>query len=303
MLSYMKRIRYQLAYLIVSLVLLGMPVTVLAGGIVIPSSETSNGSIGLVGTIPSPPPTQAATIAVPINQASFSNSPITVSGLCPSNLLIKVFSNNIFVGSTDCTNGTYSLPVDLFGGQNNLTAIDFDSLDQSGPVSNTVIVNFNDALLANFGSVVSLTSNYAKRGADPNQQLNWPFLLSGGTGPYAISINWGDNSPTDLISQQFSGTINASHVYKSAGTYNIIIKATDKNNTQAFLQVVGVANGAVVNLSTSGQSQGSSLVYSQKAQVVWWPAALMLPLILASFWIGGKYQLAALRRQLEKQRG
>ncbi len=297
----MKRFKFQFLSLILTFLLI-LPVNILAGGLIIPSSETSNGSIGLVGTIPSPPPTQAATIAVPVNQASFSNSPITVSGLCPSNLLIKVFSNNIFIGSTQCNNGTYSLQVDLFGGQNNITAIDYDNLDQSGPVSNTVPVSFNDALLANFGSVVSLTSNYAKLGADPNQTLTWPFLLSGGSAPYAISINWGDNSPTDLISQQFPGTINATHIYKIAGTYNIIIKATDKNNTQAFLQVIGVANGAVA-LTTTNPNQGSSLVNSQKPQTIWWPAALMLPLILASFWIGGKYQLVALRKQLEKQRG
>lgn len=293
--------RYSYFFLLVLVVIVSFPINSLASGLVIPSSETSNGSIGLVGTIPSPPPTQAATIAVPVNQANFTSSPITISGLCPTGLLIKIFSNNIFVGSTQCLNGTYSLSIDLFGGQNNLTAIDYDSLDQSGPVSNAVIVSYNDALLANFGSVVSLTSNYAKRGADPNQPLDWPFLLSGGTGPYAISINWGDNSPTDLISQQFSGTINASHIYKTAGTFNIIIKATDKNNTQAFLQVVGVANGAVT-LSTTNSSQGSTLVNNQKPQVIWWPAASMVPLILVSFWIGGKYQLVALRRQLEKQR-
>ena len=267
----------------------------------IPSSETSNGSIGLVGTIPSPPPTQAATIATPVNGASLSSLPINVNGLCPNSLLIKIFSNNVFIGSTMCNNGTYSIPVDLFSGQNDLVAQDYDSLEQAGPASNTVTVTFNDAVLANFGSVVTLSSNYARRGADPNQPLTWPFILTGGTGPYAISINWGDNSPTDLISQQFAGTINASHVYETAGTYNIIVKATDKNGSQAFLQVVGIANGAVTNLTTSSGTQ-SSLINSQKAQIIWWPALLMIPLILVSFWIGGKFQLVALRKQLEKQR-
>ncbi len=267
----------------------------------IPSSETSNGSIGLVGTIPSPPPTQAATIATPVNGASFSSLPINVTGLCPKSLLIKIFSNNVFVGSALCSSGSYSVPIDLFSGQNDLVVKDYDSLEQSGPVSNTVTVTFSDALLANFGSVVSLTSNYARRGADPNQILTWPFILTGGTGPYALSIDWGDNSPTDLISTQFAGTINASHVYKTAGAYTITVKATDKNNSQAFLQVVGIANGAVTNL-TSSQSQGNSVVYTQKPQIIWWPALIMLPLTVAAFWVGGKYQLTALRKQLEKQR-
>ena len=268
----------------------------------IPSSETSNGSVGLVGIIPSPPPTQAATIVTPVNGASFTTLPINVNGLCPKSLLIKLFSNNVFVGSTVCSNGSYSIPIDLFSGQNDLVARDYDSLDQAGPDSNTVSVTFSDALLANFSSIVNLTSNYARRGADPNQVLDWPFILTGGTGPYAISIDWGDNSPIDLISTQFAGTIDTSHIYKISGTYTITVKATDKNNSQAFLQVVGVANGAVTNLNSS-QSQSNSVVYTQKTQIIWWPVLLMFPLILAAFWIGGKYQLTALRKQLEKQRG
>src|ERR1700760_952775 len=62
-----------------------------------------NGSVGLEGKVNAPPPTQAATISTPGNGQSVSHIPITVSGLCPSNLLIKVFSNNIFVGSAQCT--------------------------------------------------------------------------------------------------------------------------------------------------------------------------------------------------------
>ncbi len=298
------RISKKLVYLFELVVLLiFMPSMALASNLpAIPSSETSNGSVGLIGTIPSPPPTQAATITTPVNGATFTSLPINVDGLCPKSLLIKVFSNNVFIGSTICQSGSYSIPVDLFSGQNDLVAKDYDSLEQSGPVSNSVSVTFSNSLLANFGSIVNLTSNYARRGADPNQTLTWPFIITGGSGPYAISIDWGDNSPIDLISTQFAGTINTSHVYKTAGTYTITVKATDKNNSQAFLQVVGIANGAITNL-TSSQSQSSSVVYNQKPQIIWWPALLMVPLIVASFWIGGKYQLTALRKELEKQRG
>src|ERR1039458_1665129 len=102
-----------------------------------------SGSIGLQGTISTAPPTRGATIAIPSNGAVFTAVPITVSGLCPSNLLVKIFSNNIFVGSTVCSNGSYSLQVDLFGGRNGLVARVYDSLGQAGPDSNTVTVTFN----------------------------------------------------------------------------------------------------------------------------------------------------------------
>ncbi len=102
-----------------------------------PDQQVS-GSIGIQGTISTAPPTRGATIAVPSNGAVFTTTPITVSGLCPSSVLVKLFANNVFVGSTFCVNGSYSLQIDLFSGQNDLVARVYDALDQTGPDSNLV---------------------------------------------------------------------------------------------------------------------------------------------------------------------
>src|SRR5665213_999026 len=161
---------------------------------------TKSGSIGIQGTIPSPPPARGATIVVPSNGDVFTNVPITVSGLCPTGLLVKIFDNNVFVGSTVCVNGSYSLQIDLFSGRNDLVARVYDALDQAGPDSNTVTVTFNDAQFLQFGTHVSLTSDFAERGAPPGQKLDWPVILSGGTAPYAVSVDWGDGTATDLLS-------------------------------------------------------------------------------------------------------
>jgi hypothetical protein len=258
--------------------------------------QQSQGSVGLQGTISTAPPSRGATISSPGNGASFSSVPITVGGLCPPGVLVKVFSNNVFVGSTVCTSGSYSVQVSLFSGQNDLVARVYDALDQSGPDSNVVSVTFSDAQFAQFGTRIILSSNYAQRGAPPGTQLEWPILLSGGTGPYAISVDWGDGSPTDLISQSTAGTITLKHTYKTAGIYKVIIKATDKNGGTAFLQLVGQATGATQNNSKNG---GSSLV---KTEVLWWPALAMVPLLFAAFWVGQRHELFTLRKQLEKSR-
>lgn len=259
--------------------------------------QTSAGSVGLQGTISTAPPSRGATIAVPGNGAVFTSVPITVSGLCPSGVLVKLFSNNVFVGSTLCTNGSYSLQVNLFSGRNDLVARVYDSLDQAGPDSNTVSVTFNDAQFDQYGTHVSLTSPYAERGAPPGSELDWPVILSGGTGPYAISVDWGDGSTTDLLSQDVAGTINLKHVYKIAGIYKVIIKATDKNGGTAFLQVVGQATGAVQ--SNDKGKNGSAVVIRE---LLWWPAILMVPLIVAAYWSGRRAELYSLRKQLEKTR-
>jgi hypothetical protein len=265
----------------------------------IPPPGPSNGSSGLQGTVKTPPPTTAATITTPTNGQSFGTMPITVAGLCPAGLLVKVFSNNVFVGSAQCNNGSYSLQATLFDGSNELVARVFDALDQPGPDSNKVTVTYNNSQFVTSGvTQFTLSSLYALRGANPNEQLNWPIIINGGTAPYALSVDWGDGKPATLYSEQFAGTVIISHTYNSAGTYVIIIKGTDKDGQTAFLQLVGQANGAVTQQTgkTSGKESGTITII----KVIWIPAALCIPLIFVSFWLGRRYELAALRRHLER---
>lgn len=263
------------------------------------SNPTQTGSSGLQGTISSPPPKQAATISLPVNGQVFTQTPITVSGSCPKGLLVKLFSNNIFVGSVVCDSGSYSLQIDLFSGQNDLVARVYDSLDQAGPDSNKVSVTFQDGQFAAFGQRISLTSNYARMGANPGEKLSWPIILSGGSGPYAISVDWGDSSAPLLQSASFAGSLNIDHVYKSAGVYRVVVRATDANGQAAFLQLVGVGTGKVTQSGNLAGGGGTTTL--TRRVFVWWPFAVFLPIILTTFWLGKRYELQAIHRQLEEQ--
>lgn len=262
------------------------------------SQNPQNGSLGLEGTISTAPPTRGATITTPSNGASFNSTPITVAGLCPTGVLVKIFDNNVFVGAAACPSGSYSLQVDLFGGSNQLVARVYDALDQAGPDSNTVTVTFNDAQFAQFGSRVTLTSIFARRGANPNTVLSWPIILNGGTGPYAVSIDWGDGSAPTLQSQANSGTFDIKHTYTNAGLYKVTVRATDKNGTTAFLQLVAVANGAAQSTGTADKNGTTST----KTVVMWWPAVALLPMLFIVFWLGRRHELYVLRRQLDDAR-
>lgn len=257
-----------------------------------------NGAVGLQGKISAPPPTTGATISLPRTGQGFTTLPIDVSGICPAGLLIKLFKNNVFSGSQQCANGSYSIKTDLFTGTNELVARVYDALDQQGPDSNVVTVSFNDNRQGT-GSRVTLTSNFAKRGSNPGQTLSWPIILSGGEGPYAISADWGDGKAPDLKSQQFPGTFDITHVYDSPGVYNIIIKATDKNGNSAFMQLVGIANGALSQDSDAPKKEDEQNQVS-KTRIIWQPAALSIPLIIATFWLGKRYELQTLRRKIER---
>lgn len=267
-----------------------------------------DGSVGVEGVIPSNPPTRAATIATPTNGQTFTTIPVTVRGLCPANTLIKVFSNEIFVGSATCTNGSYSVDVSLFSGRNDLIARVFDALDQQGPDSNTVTVTYNDAQFAQFGSHVLITSQYARRAAAPNEVLQWPVIVSSGLGPYALSVDWGDGTPIELMSRPFAGVIDFRHTYKTSGVYRVTFKVVDTNGTTGYLQVIAVVTGATegktgsangVSGSGATTDENGKTIVTQR-EIAWWPMTLMIVPAFLTFWLGRRYELSALRKRLEQ---
>lgn len=261
-------------------------------------AATESGSVGLEGRINSPPPTTGASITFPRNGASFDNVPITVTGICPNGLLIKLFKNNVFAGSVMCTNGSFSMLIDLFTGRNELVARVYDDLDQAGPDSNVVAVNFNvpGFIVKNR---VSLLSSFAKRGANPGETLTWPISITGGDGPYAITVDWGDGKKEDIISQQFAGNIDISHKYDTPGVYNVIVRAADKNGDLAFLQLVAIANGPLSQTNVDPKEAGGKDKEPQ-IKILWQPAVAAIPLIIATFWLGQRHQLHVLRKRLEQ---
>jgi hypothetical protein len=257
-----------------------------------------SGSVGLSGQISAPPPTIAPTITTPTNGQTLTNIPVTVAGLCPQGTIVKIFKNGVFAGSAQCINKSFSLQIDLFSGRNDLIARASDALDQDGPDSATVTVTFNDARFGGTGSRIALTSNYVKRGANPGETLNWPIILTGGTGPYAISVDWGDGKPASLISREFPGVFDISHIYDNPGTYNIVVKATDKNGDVAYLQIIGVANGAVAdNAATGITDKISNLCATAGIPPVIAGVGISLIAFL-SFWLGSRYALLRLRKRL-----
>jgi hypothetical protein len=270
----------------------------------IPDPQPSTNSYGLEATKTQPPPTQAASITIPADGASFSTSPTTVSGICPTGLLVEIFDNNVMVGAINCVGGSFSLQVSLFEGTNQLTANDYDNLDQSGPASNTVTVTYNDSSLTAFANLLTLTSNYGREAANTGATLSWPLLLSGGNGPYAFSINWGDSATNELKSVALSGQVTITHVYHNSGIYHVTIEVTDVNGDTAFLQVVAVANGSSSGSAAasngSGSSKSKSAAVSTSTTILILPTIICLVLMIPIYWLGRKSQMVALRKKLDK---
>ncbi len=262
----------------------------------LPSPNPQPGSYGLEATKKQPPPTVAATITTPGNGGSFTTSPVTVAGICPTGLLVEVYNNDVLVGSVMCVGNSFSVQVTLFNGTNVLKAIVYDDLEQAGPASNNMTVNYSNSTLTAFGQLITLTSQYGRRSSPVGTQLQWPLQLSGGTGPYAFSIDWGDGTATELKSQSFPGDVTIAHTFKVAGIYSLNVKVTDVNGVSAFLQMVGVSSGqpAAVPATTTPTKATTT--------VIWIPAVIALILLLPTYWLGRRSQLVSIRNKMLKER-
>lgn len=267
----------------------------------LPTPAPAPGSYGVEATKRQPPPTQGANITTPGNGASFSTSPITVNGICPRGLLVQLFNNGVMVGSVMCNTGSFSIQVSLFAGTNELSAIVYDDLDQAGPTSNIVTVTYTDTRFTAFGALITLTSSYGRRSAPAGAPLTWPLQLSGGTGPYAFSIDWGDGSAPELKSQAISGVVNIVHTFKKAGIYQVNIRVTDVNGASAFLQVIAVSSGKV-DATAATTDKDSSGAGEPRTVVMWIPAAVSLALLPPAFWLGRRSQIVSLRNKMLKER-
>ncbi len=249
-------------------------------------------SVSLSGEMPGPPPSTGAVITDPINSQTFQNTPITVSGSCPSGTLVEIYKNDIFAGSTPCNNNnTFTVQVDLLYGQNSLTAIDYNQLNEAGPTSKAVNVTYNvqvppisSILNINFTATqLILETSAIFRGTFPGQELYVPIKILGGSAPFALDVNWGDNS-SQLIPSGINTTVNASHIYKSPGTYKITIRGSDNQHRVAFLSVAAIVNGQPGAVAGSSNSKGGTT----NKLLVLWPLYAIAATLVVSFWLGEK---------------
>lgn len=259
-------------------------------------NNPQTGGIGLQGQISSDPPTTAPTISTPTTGQVLSSVPQEVRGLCTNGLLVKLFKNNVFSGSALCQNSSFSIIIDLFSGTNDLVARHYDDLDQAGPDSNIVSVIFNDSRPRSGPfERITLTSSYARLGSNPNQELKWPVVISGGFAPYAISVDWGDGQINDGYVVRSPGSFNISNTYKQSGFYRVLIKATDTEGNIGFLQVTSIVNG---ELSPSQALDDNGINNNQ--EFLWQPLLIVFPLIIYTFYLGKKYMLSQFKKKLAK---
>lgn len=199
--------------------------------------------------IPSEPPV----ITSPKDGAIINGGKVVVSGGCPTSnapIIVAVYEKLSLLGSDQCSvAGTFSVTVSLANGHHTLKATVVTATNQVGQTSQAVgVVSHPQSATPSAGgaSITPVTSAatlplpiivHAKDiflVIGSGGYVTWHGSFSGGTSPYAVSIDWGDGKAEKLtVSNHLVQTF--THHYDSLRAYSIGFHVTDsRNGSTAF---------------------------------------------------------------------
>lgn len=268
------------------LLLVGLAFAVAVPSVALAQTQTQSGTMDVSALVLGPPPADPPTIDEPVNGKEFTDKNIAVRGGCIAGLIVRIFENGTFVGSTICqSDGQFALTIDLEPGSNTLTARQYDSANQPSPTSAPVTVTYTPATpvspvippdstpqtpsgsgSAGPGNLqIDFDYDYLSQNITAGQQFHVPVHFSGGTPPYAVAIEWGDGITT-LVSRQNALTFDLEHTYRQRGVYTVKILVTDGDGQKASIEFVLIVGGDTLTFDTplgvvAFNDLGSALVW------------------------------------------
>ena len=302
--------------------LLCVGVLLLGQSLIAKADVSDSVSYSVHGRVPAAPLTEPAVIIHPKDGDQVEGSPITLSGSCPTESYIKLYRNDIFAGTTFCTNdGTFTLQAGLSEGNNKLQAHVFNITDDEGPLSPSINIVYKLPLPPTTTGLPAkpppspflISSNYSFSGFRTGTDVSWKLSIISGTGPYALNLNWGDNSESNYVLKA-PGDIVVDHSYKKAGVYPTKVRAVDAIGGSGFLQVVAYVtdgNTGITGFFTPGSTSSAPQPPSESSGLYHWrwvaaSAYGVVSLMTLSFWLGEQTQylhvLHASRRGSLRQR-
>ncbi len=179
--------------------------------------------------------------------------------------------------------GIFILQIQLRPGKNVLSALNYDNLNQPGPNTPLISVNLtksngsvNQPLPIKSGGPILLPSNPSvvpgpdfktvscgnateqslpvggiprvvvvciPRFIQSNRQYTLDVMAWGGSPPYALVIDWGNETEDTILSLVGPGSRTVKFNYDSAGVYTITIRLTDKDGQSALVQTAVQVSG------------------------------------------------------------
>lgn len=269
-------------------------------------------SVGLV--VQGSAPTVGATITSPLDGVNIVNvNPTPVEGTCAANSFVVLYNDSVLAGSTICTGaGLFVVSAQLHEGTNALTARNFDNLNQAGPDTPSVTVNFKTEetvvdvqtpdLPENPVIIPGVTEGPAEcedynptgqlsvggkphvavvcipRSVAVNEDQRIGILVWGGTPPYALNFDWGSGEST-LISMDAPGYRTVKVSYASSGVYNINIQVTDRSSNAA-------SGESAIEVTEADTSQGIAQIINSIFTTSWFETPVPLYVIAVGLTLG-----------------
>lgn len=236
------------------------------------------------------PPTVPAVILSPVTDARFTVPTVSVSGTCDPYFFVKIYRNDIFAGSGECSpGGDFTVTIQLFPGRNDLVARTFNVAELEGPPSNTVTVYYDAPVPPPRDGPFYLTTEYFFRAAYTGQKIIWDFGITGGSSPYTVTVSWGDGS-SDTITNLTSKSFRLEHLYRSPKNqrefFTVTVTVTDADKAQASLQLVAIMNDPDIIGASFAEPDDPAVVASPGTLRLLWLAFAVTALMGICFYLG-----------------
>jgi hypothetical protein len=293
--------------------------------------------------VEAPPLVSGAYILNPTDNKVFTSRPISVYGECPDDSYVKLTRNGMFSGVAICENGAFQIVTDLFDGNNDLQAQDYNITDQPGPITPKVHVVYNPPAGGQNGSTEGPSSGASGTFTPPSSDsyipdesgtANIPLLLSSdyhfnvfttsddfewrmqyntGVAPYLTHIDWGDGKKSTMTVPSHE-PFKISHRYSDRGYYRIVVTGADAKKRTVALQLVAyirkpgdpATNGNILNPSTS--SRGTGNMPQGGGNFRWLvyaalPTYVVVVVMVFSFWLGERREFLELAMKTVRVHG
>ena len=300
---------------------------VLIGSTMLHSNATST---VISATVEAPELTDPAVISKPSDSTVFSSTPITVSGSCPDNSYVILYRNGQFSGVDVCIANLFQIQTDLFNGNNQLMAQDYNTTDEAGPQGASIIVTYNapttsttssssstSTTSSNSSIPISSTSSqsvlpllansqFQYQATQVGQQFSWNISINGGVLPYTLTVQWGDGSQS-VLTLKTDPTFVITHIYKNAGNYVINIKVRDFSSRITVLQLVAIIHsslkGPAYITSTVPPASTTPSLLKPIRHYLWiaWPSYAVVVALVFSFWLGERQEIHILTHRRRPQ--
>ncbi len=282
-------------------------------------AEAASGNIGVSGVVLGVPPQNPPTIESPSDKFKTDKNEVKVSGQCTPGLVVEVYRSGTLAGTDICApDGSFEITIILDRGKNTIVARMKDWADQYSPDSGTISVYYvpraasgttgagggKPASNTRTGSGLTVRVLPPSRSVQENNKFTFKYRISGGSAPYAVSIDWDNNQNNSLQSIKKSGESSLDYTFLEPGIYQVIIRVQDSKNNQAMFQTAILVTSKKITTpvlqirSDVCDGPENDLLTCALVSAVnrSWPALIIAGLMTISFWAGERLILVRQRR-------